>query len=262
MRFLGLGKKKAQSAPSASKTERRLDVASRLLAQGQIVARNVPEIGANRVYRREVDALARAVSALVTSICFTDVHYGDEPPFYSDVWTRNQDCFDDLAAFLSYWLVAHQFRGGNEERDSLQTADLMGVAATVFTASKRAQRLITRFTELMRTPDEIWERRILGVTPNSDETEARGIVFAYIVNETIGGPPLELDVQDGSEHGVAIDPAYALWLRAWMANLSIEIIQLFRDDAAAKRDIVFEEYLASCTKALNEANTIVTRIFG
>jgi hypothetical protein len=55
-------------------------------------------------------------------------------------------------------------------------------------------------------------------------------VFGFIVNESIGGPPLELDIFDEWEKGVAIDPAYAMWLRLWLSYLQIATIDLYRGE--------------------------------
>jgi hypothetical protein len=52
---------------------------------------------------------------------------------------------------LSYWLITHEIDRDDPQRDAV-TADLIGVAAFVYPAPKRAARLIARFGELMRNP--------------------------------------------------------------------------------------------------------------
>jgi hypothetical protein len=262
--FFGFGKKKnapAQPLAPDPKMARRMAVGSCLLRRAYDVAENCEGICDNPVFRQHAIALGHTIAAAVTAICFTEMRYFNAPPFYSDIWTRSENCFDDLASFLSYWFVCHEMLPGDPDRAVL-TPELLSVAATVYTASNRAHRMIDRYDGLMRDPSELRDRRILMLSDRCDDDEVLGTVFAFVVNETIGGPPLEGDVNDETSKGVAIDPCYARWLRWWMDTLQIGLIQVYREGVQVGRDVPLGAYVAATDFAFSEAEDMVMKVFG
>jgi len=259
--LFGFGKKKAPEPPLDERTKRRISVEHRLLSQSYNLLERDKHIASNPTYSQHVIVLGRTVATMVGNVCFNQLRYGDEPPFYSDVWTRSKDSFDDLAAFLAYWLIIHELDMDDPVRETM-TPILLGIAAGVFPASKRGMRLIGRFNELMGDPAELRERRILGLFDGSDDDEARGVVFAYVVNEAVGGPPLELDVNDESNRGLAIDPAYSTWFRLWMLELAVAMIDGFRMAVSHNNDVPLDVFGRAADAAMKRATTSVREVFG
>lgn len=260
MRFLGFGKKKGVSKPLDPKVARRIEVANALLHRATDAADNVEEFRRNPLFRRHVLALGNAVSTAVSAICFSEMRYFNDPPFYSDIWTRTEDCFADLAAFLSYQFVINEMREG-DPNDTF-TPELLSVAATVYPASQRAVALIDRFVSLMRDPQEMRQRCILGVFAGSSDDEARSVVFEYIVNEIVGGPPLELDVSDESKNGVMIDPAYSFWLRMWLGHLQMDLLTVYREATVGGKNVRLADYIEAADNAMSKGTAAVEKVFG
>ncbi len=262
MKFFGFGKNKATKelrSPNP-KVARRVETASRLLQRARDVADHCEGICDNENFRQHAIALGNVVTTAVATICFTEFRFQGCTPFYSDIWTRTDDCFDDLASFLAYWFVSNELPVNFPDR-SIHTKGLLGVAATIFTASSRAQRLIARYVDLVRNPDELRDQRILLCHPGSNVDEVRGIVFAYIVNEAIGGSSLEIDVNDVVGKGESIDPACAFWFRSWIAALQTALIELYRD-AAQGSQVALASYNKRAQEVLVECEAEVAQIFG
>jgi len=263
--FFGLFGKNRETEPRSidAKEQRRIDVTNALQQRSIDIASGFEEIRRNQLFQRHVLALSNAVSTAVGAICFNEMRYGDEAPLYADIWTRTDEIFADLASFLSYQFVILELPSDDPNRDTL-TAELLGLAATVYPASERAYGLIERYGELMEDPDELRRRCILGLFAGSDDDEARGVVFAFIVNEAIEGPPLELDVSDEglANNRARIDPAYSLWLRMRLSLLQLELIKAYRKDTVLKKNVSREEYLRAANIAMATATEKVKAIFG
>ena len=258
------GKKKATNfQPLDQKTQRRLEITDAFLQRAVDISEGVEEIRANPIFRRHVLALGNAVSTAIGAICFNEMRYGSEPPLYADIWARSNELFTDLASFLSYQFVALGLSNEEPNHDAI-TAELLSVAATVYPASERAYSLIERYGNLMESPEELRRRCILGLFAESSDDEARGVVFAFIVNEAIEGPPLELDVSDEglTNKRAGIDPAYSFWLRMRLSLLQLELIKVYREAVVLGRNVPVQNYIEAANTAMLNSTEMVRGVFG
>jgi hypothetical protein len=152
-----------------------------------------------------------------TSILFLDF----EP--YGDLWKRdNGKIARELASLLAYILVINAF-SDDDDIEGQRRDDLMHPVAAMFPANERVVALLQDYHRLIEDPQEMRDREILGAFPGCEDKTARGVIFPYIVNETIGGPRLNRDAAN------APDPSQTLWLHQYMNGVLIETVKNLRE---------------------------------
>lgn len=194
-------------------------------------------------------ALGQAVSTAVAAICFNG-----RPPFYADLWRRDDACFADLAAFLAYWFVVSE-----PVKDDVKHNALLELSATIYPASRRAKELADRFVALWKDPAEMRQRHILGIFTRSADDEARSVVGAFIINELLGGPSLELDVQDGSNLATAADRAELFWLRGMLLELQLALTAVYKGAVLGGYELPLSRYTDAADSAITVATVRSTR---
>lgn len=154
---------------------------------------------ANPLLARHAVALVSVVPAAASDICFPDARF-------ANVWVDSERYIDDVAAFLAFILITHA-RADERSRSNTDTIALLALGAEMFETSGRALGLIERYNSLMHDPGELKARRILSAYPTMSDTRARYIVFPMMINEAVGGPPLDGDDEVG------------FFLHSWLRNI-------------------------------------------
>jgi hypothetical protein len=267
--FFGLGKRRPKVSPSIGSASgsdargaSRQEITQIVLQHALDMARDVPQIKESPVYRCHAIALGHAVSTAVGEICFTELRFSNEPPFYANIWrTMERAWFADLSAFLCHQFIVYEFPTELAEPSQLMMG-ILSLGASIYPASDRARSYITQCMNLRYDQRELRRRCILGISRNSPDQFSRGAVLPFIVNEIIGGPSLELDIHDEAKVATSIDPCYSLWLNLWLNWLHTNLVRVYREATIGGRDLPLSAYLQAADSAMKIATEAVQQAYG
>jgi len=250
---------KKKASPSAQSVDKKIQKGVEVSAALQKRAYDVAEVISQKKIGVEFEnraiALGKAVPCAVNRIAFNGISGGRDDTFYGQMWLRDFSLFEDLASFLAYWLTLHE-AGHPPAQGGLPLSEALELAASIYTASERGHNLIKSYREISKNPEDLRIRKILGLYSESSDDECRLVLFAYIVNEALDGPPL---TSIGPE---AADPVVRFTFQLWLSELSIALFSLYRRDASNEEDISITTYLNSMDEALESAFTKAQQVFG
>ena len=212
--------KSFEQVQSAAETEA-IQICTALREEGVQAINNGHEVWRMRGLKPYVLALSDAISELTYCI----LSPGDFGP-YADLLKQDGEVFGELASFLGYYLAIHTLPQGKDAKQKSDT--IMPIIATIWRPTERVHGMIDRYHDLMRDPQEMKNRHILWAHRNSDDDQARGVVYEFIINELINGPNLGGELEDPKR----LDPADSFYLKLYLDNALIERIKSIRVIAA------------------------------